>query len=248
MGRASEAIDEYEGLADALFRDGQCDRGLVIHGHIMRLSGDDLSTRFRVARRYEDHGLREKAQDEYLAIASAAARASDFEAQLRAGEAGLRLAPNDAGLRANRDDALMKLGRAAPMEPAVEERTEGETTAESRDPESEIEECSAILEANEDHAETRRRLAKALDRAGRTEESYEQLVLAARAFIAKGQVDRALEVLETLAARRPDDPVIRGLQKRASIKRQTLKAVESVLRFDERPSEGGADSGKHGMR
>ena len=218
FGLVSEAIGEYQALADALFAAGRPDDGARLSKRVARLAYDQFDERFRIACRYESFEMREEATAEYLDIARSAGRSRDFEAQLRASEAGCRLDPSQTDFHARRADALMMLGR----------EKDGVAT-DSEDVESVIEAYTEILRVNSANFAVRCRLADLFDKKGLTVEAREHRIRASDELMARGEIAQGIRILRRMAEKSPDDGEIRNRLARADIKRNALSAVESAL-------------------
>jgi tetratricopeptide (TPR) repeat protein len=97
-----------------------------------------------------------------------------------------------------------------------------------------IDNYKAILELNPQNARAHCQIADIYSQMGNKEEAYKLRASAARIFIEKGELEKGIEICEELMKEKPSDAEVRSILNKASLQRDSFKAIESAIEFIEK--------------
>jgi tetratricopeptide (TPR) repeat protein len=208
VGDEQDLEDDYLQLATLLSQQGDVAGALKIYQRVQMMSPDNSTVRVRI----RESELAGAGGSPSPSAPKPSKAAQDFPLPTSRTEKGpVQSAPQ-------RPAPALAGSSSAGSEAAA-----GESQLEKR-----IREYENILKLNPDNPTVRSKLAELIAKTGRMKEADEQWAQAARDFMAKGHIDRGVEILQELVQRYPEDGRLRERLSRAVLKRESLDAIGSV--------------------
>lgn len=254
IGSLSEVLPDILALANVYIEGGHIKEGISALKRVLEIEPDNIEVLAKYIELYQQIGLEQDLIGEYLHIAMLRAQAGETETAIQIYEHLRQIAPDleEIERRINETDIGSGRDSAAPKSP--EPRTSVESRLQdfvaSDDPreqgtsdqiEKSLRNYGNILKLNPGNPSVRSKLAELLQRAGRAEDADVQWARAAEDFLGRGDAARSVNIYEKLCERSPENATYREGLNKAVLKRDSLKALESVI--DTSGSESGEGSG-----
>lgn len=236
---AGENIPELKRLADHYAAQGEIKETLDIYKTILQHEPDSTMMLNNYIDNYMQIGLEQDLVEDYLKLAELKIKKGEFDEAIRLYQRILAVEPNNQDV-SRRLTETQKLAHARQLTPAGNETPANVTPFPSGGGKADtpmevtldkvIRNYENILMLNPNNPSVRIKLAEVLERAGQRERAETEWVMAGDNYLAKGEVTRGIEIYEQCLTRRPNDTGLRERLSRATLQRDSLRAIDGALR------------------
>ena len=236
IGTLSEIVPDLMMLADLYSRKGELKEAIEVLRRILECEPDNAEILQSYIDTYMQIGLEQDLVDEYLQLADVKARDGDVADSIRIYKHLVNVAPDNPTARerlTQTQQMLKNPGGAQPSAAAPSAAPKPKTPPTTDDGRGEtdklIRNYENVLKLNPSNPTARAKLADLLERDGRAGEADPHWKRAAREFFEKGDLERCIEISETLLKRHPDDTDIRDRLSKAKVQRDSLRMIDGAL-------------------
>ncbi|MCX7016514.1 MAG: tetratricopeptide repeat protein [Candidatus Sumerlaeota bacterium] len=225
-------------LGDLLARHGQLREALEAQRRLLAIDPDELEARRRLVDIVLQIGERPEQIQELLELADRLRARGEWAEALERYSAVLALDPGHAQAQARRAEVEKSLHDTR-MQPAPElrgtgsqstiRRTRETNVADHRRLQSAIVAAQNLLKVDPNNPNLHAQLAEAYDQLGMLDQARDEWDAASQAFFDLGDLDRCVQICETLLERNAVDPIVRHRLSKAVLRRDSLLAIDKAL-------------------
>ncbi|MFH0794536.1 MAG: tetratricopeptide repeat protein [bacterium] len=239
IGLEEDLIPDYIILAELYLKNEQLRDACRTFQKVFQLDPENLEIRQRYIDTYLQVGLEVDLVGDYIALAEGHVKREEYAEALTQYKRVMSLDANcglkekvaevewlkeqkDSGLEAGKEGAGAAVRAARQAEQRLSEQDKIKDIQKN---------YLSVLKINPQNTMVRSKLAELLEQQGQEDEAYQEWDKVSEAFVAKGELSKAIDLCERLLKKRPTDAKIRDRLSRAIFKRDSFKVLDSAIQL-----------------